>query len=45
VESHKTGRHVMEKRKIPFLKIVTDYSQGDAGQIKTRIEALLESIK
>lgn len=44
VESHKAGRHIMEQREIPFLKIVTDYSQGDTGQIKTRIEALLESI-
>lgn len=44
VESHKVGEHVMNKRNLPFLKIVTDYSQGDAGQIKTRIEALLESI-
>jgi benzoyl-CoA reductase/2-hydroxyglutaryl-CoA dehydratase subunit BcrC/BadD/HgdB len=45
VESHKVGEHVMKKRDLPFLKIVTDYSQGDAGQIKTRIEALLESVK
>ncbi|MEW5763168.1 MAG: 2-hydroxyacyl-CoA dehydratase family protein, partial [Bacillota bacterium] len=27
---------------IPSLKIETDYSQQDAGQIKTRIEAFLE---
>ena len=45
VESHKVGEHIMKKRNLPFLKIVTDYSQGDAGQIKTRIEALLESVK
>ena len=45
VESHKVGEHIMKKRNLPFLKIITDYSQGDAGQIKTRIEALLESIK
>jgi benzoyl-CoA reductase/2-hydroxyglutaryl-CoA dehydratase subunit BcrC/BadD/HgdB len=38
------GEHVSSKG-IPFLKIVTDYSQGDSGQIKTRIEALLESVK
>ncbi len=44
VESHKVGEHIMKKRDLPFLKIVTDYSQGDAGQIKTRIEALLESV-
>ncbi|HNX24175.1 MAG TPA: double-cubane-cluster-containing anaerobic reductase [Spirochaetota bacterium] len=44
IESYKTGEHVMKKRNLPFLKVVTDYSQGDTGQIKTRIEALLESI-
>ncbi len=45
IESHKVGEHVMKKHNLPFLKIVTDYSQGDTGQIKTRIEALLESVK
>lgn len=44
VESHKVGAHVSSKG-IPFLKIVTDYSQGDSGQIRTRVEALLESVK
>lgn len=44
VESHKVGTHVSGKN-IPFLKIITDYSQGDAGQIRTRVEALLESVK
>jgi benzoyl-CoA reductase/2-hydroxyglutaryl-CoA dehydratase subunit BcrC/BadD/HgdB len=44
-ESHKVGEHIMKKKNLPFLKIVTDYSQGDAGQIKTRIEALFESVK
>jgi benzoyl-CoA reductase/2-hydroxyglutaryl-CoA dehydratase subunit BcrC/BadD/HgdB len=29
---------------IPTLKIETDYSQEDAGQLRTRIEALLESL-
>jgi benzoyl-CoA reductase/2-hydroxyglutaryl-CoA dehydratase subunit BcrC/BadD/HgdB len=39
----------MEKRLedagIPMLKIETDYSDEDAGQLKTRIEAFLEMIK
>jgi benzoyl-CoA reductase/2-hydroxyglutaryl-CoA dehydratase subunit BcrC/BadD/HgdB len=30
---------------VPFLAIESDYSPEDAGQIKTRIEAFLESIK
>lgn len=44
VESHKVGRHVTENHGLPFLKIETDYSDGDIGQLKTRIEALFESI-
>jgi|WetSurMetagenome_2_1015567.scaffolds.fasta_scaffold00023_74 benzoyl-CoA reductase/2-hydroxyglutaryl-CoA dehydratase subunit BcrC/BadD/HgdB len=43
VESHKIGKHVQEVHGLPFLKIVTDYSQSDMGQISTRVEALLES--
>jgi len=35
-------RKVAEKRKIPFLRIETDYSMEDMGQLKTRIEAFLE---
>ncbi len=42
IESVKVGRHVQEKHGLPFLKIVTDYSQSDVGQIHTRVEALLE---
>lgn len=43
VESYKVGRHVQEKHNLPFLKIMTDYSHSDIGQLKTRVEALLES--
>ena len=35
-------KKVAEKRKIPFLRIETDYSMEDMGQLKTRIEAFLE---
>lgn len=35
----------LEKEGIPLLRIETDYSDGDAGQLKTRIEAFLEMIK
>jgi len=34
----------MEGRGVPTLRIETDYSQEDAGQLKTRIEAFLERI-
>lgn len=34
----------LEKSGIPALRIETDYSQEDAGQLKTRIEAFLERL-
>jgi benzoyl-CoA reductase/2-hydroxyglutaryl-CoA dehydratase subunit BcrC/BadD/HgdB len=34
----------LKKRKIPSLIIETDYSQEDAGQIRTRIEAFAEML-
>ena len=44
IESHKIKEHVTGQHKIPFLKIETDYSQSDIGQIRTRVEALLEML-
>lgn len=38
-------RKVAEKIKIPFLRIETDYSMEDMGQLKTRIEAFLEMME
>jgi benzoyl-CoA reductase/2-hydroxyglutaryl-CoA dehydratase subunit BcrC/BadD/HgdB len=35
----------LEKEGIPLLRIETDYSDEDAGQLKTRIEAFLEMLK
>jgi benzoyl-CoA reductase/2-hydroxyglutaryl-CoA dehydratase subunit BcrC/BadD/HgdB len=35
----------LEKAGIPLLRIETDYSDEDTGQLKTRIEAFLEMIK
>ncbi len=43
IESHKVGEHVEKVHGLPFLKIVTDFSLGDVEQIRTRVEALLES--
>ncbi|HQO15285.1 MAG TPA: 2-hydroxyacyl-CoA dehydratase family protein, partial [Smithellaceae bacterium] len=45
VESSRVKAHVEEKHKKPFLKIETDYSQSDVGQIRTRVEALLEMVR
>jgi benzoyl-CoA reductase/2-hydroxyglutaryl-CoA dehydratase subunit BcrC/BadD/HgdB len=44
IEAYKIMTHVKEKHNLPYLKIVTDYSEGDVEQIRTRVEALLESI-
>ena len=44
VESYKVGQHVSEKHGLPFLKVESDYSDGDTGQLTTRIQALFESI-
>ena len=43
IESYKVGEHVGKNHGLPFLKIVTDFSLGDVEQIRTRVEALLES--
>lgn len=42
IESVKLGECVQQKHGLPFLKIETDFSQSDVGQIRTRVEALLE---
>ncbi len=34
----------IEAENIPFLRIDTDYSQEDIGQIRTRVEAFVERI-
>lgn len=44
VESHKVKAHIEGKQKMPFLKIETDYSQGDVEQLRTRVEAILETV-
>jgi benzoyl-CoA reductase/2-hydroxyglutaryl-CoA dehydratase subunit BcrC/BadD/HgdB len=43
VEAHK-ARKKMEALKMPFLRVETDYSMEDAGQLKTRVEAFIEMI-
>lgn len=44
IESHKINQYVRNEHGLPYLKIVTDYSTGDIEQIRTRIEALFESL-
>jgi len=44
VESHKVMKYLRTKG-LPFLQIETDFSTSDAGPMRTRIEALLETIR
>jgi benzoyl-CoA reductase/2-hydroxyglutaryl-CoA dehydratase subunit BcrC/BadD/HgdB len=44
VESYKVMKHAQERHGLPCLKIETDYSDGDVEQIRTRVEALFDSL-
>mgnify|MGYP000476925053 CR=1 FL=1 len=44
IESFTVKNFVKEKLNLPFIQIETDYSDSDAGQIKTRVEAFIETI-
>jgi benzoyl-CoA reductase/2-hydroxyglutaryl-CoA dehydratase subunit BcrC/BadD/HgdB len=41
---HKTVKEALKSKNIPVMHIETDYSTEDSGQIKTRVEALLEML-
>jgi predicted CoA-substrate-specific enzyme activase len=45
VESTLLKRHIEENHKMPFLKIETDYSPSDIGQLRLRIESFLSLIE
>jgi len=45
VESRKVMDYIQDKHGLPFLKIETDYSAGDAEQIRTRVEALFDGLR
>ncbi len=45
VEAHSVKKYVKESLKLPYLQILSDYSEADAEQLKVRIEAFLEMIK
>lgn len=44
IESYRVGEVVKEKHGLPFLHVVTDYSQSDVGQLKVRVEGFLEQV-
>ncbi|MDQ5985707.1 MAG: hypothetical protein CSYNP_01423 [Syntrophus sp. SKADARSKE-3] len=45
IESAKVKDHVRIKHNLAYLKIETDYSQGDVEQLRTRVESTLAMIK
>lgn len=45
VESWSVKKFVREELRLPFLQIVTDYSEADTEQLKVRIEAFLEMLR
>lgn len=45
VESALLKKHIENKHKMPFLKIETDYSPSDIGQLRLRIESFLSLIE
>jgi benzoyl-CoA reductase/2-hydroxyglutaryl-CoA dehydratase subunit BcrC/BadD/HgdB len=44
VESRVLKDYLAKPGNVPLLQIETDYSQGDVGQIRTRIDAFLEMV-
>ena len=45
MESISVRNFVNEEKHIPYLDIVTDYSQGDIGQLNTRMVAFIEMLR
>lgn len=38
-------KKAVESKGVPYLKIETDYSKADSGQINTRLEAFMETME
>jgi benzoyl-CoA reductase/2-hydroxyglutaryl-CoA dehydratase subunit BcrC/BadD/HgdB len=45
IESYRVGELVRETCGIPFLHVVTDYSESDVGQLRLRVEGFIEQIQ
>jgi benzoyl-CoA reductase/2-hydroxyglutaryl-CoA dehydratase subunit BcrC/BadD/HgdB len=45
VEKALEGKKAIEGKEIPTLRIETDYSMEDAGQLKTRVQAFIEQLR
>lgn len=44
VESFRIKKFINEEKNLPYMALETDYSQSDAGQLRTRIAAFLEML-
>jgi len=44
VESLRIKRFVTEEKNVPYMTVVTDFSQADAGQLSTRLAAFIEML-
>lgn len=44
IESYRVRERVKEKMGLPFLHVVTDYSQSDIEQLRVRIEGFMEQL-
>lgn len=45
MESISVSNFVNEEKHIPYIDVVTDYSQGDVGQLNTRMSAFIEMLE
>lgn len=45
MESISVRNFVSEEKHIPYMDVVTDYSQGDIGQLNTRMSAFIEMLE
>lgn len=45
IEADMVKDYVMNRKKLPYMCITTDYSETDSGQIDTRLEAFIEMIE
>ena len=44
VESLRIKRFVTEEKHVPYMSVVTDFSQADVGQLSTRMAAFIEML-
>ncbi|NLY72601.1 MAG: 2-hydroxyacyl-CoA dehydratase [Tissierellia bacterium] len=44
IESYGLREYIKDEMELPFLQIETDYSDSDLGQLRTRVEAFLETM-